>query len=434
MKKRFLTLIAFLVVGLYSNLFSGTGQNYLVRCNEKLIEVVMEDLFNPPVSSRVYVYPNVAAYEVLCLGNPQLVSLSGQIKHLPKLNLEKSNTINYSIASEFAFTTVAKKLVFTEQMIISFEQEEKNTWKKQNLDTNVINASIKYGIAAGKQIIDWLLKDNYIQVKAMERYVLQEKSSSWRPTAPEYMNALEPNWPYMRPLVMDSASQIKSIPNVVYSEKKNSECYKLSYDVYKTAKSLDTVQKTIALFWDCNPNISYSKGHITYFVHKISPGGHWIKIAGQACRNLNLDELKTAEIYALLTIGLYDAFLSCWSEKFRSHAIRPETYINRLIDPKWLPYIQTPPFPEYTSGHSVISNASSYILTRIIPQPYSYTDSSEMYIGIPPRSFKSFEDASEEAGISRFYGGIHFMPSVTNGAEQGKKVGKLVFESIKTRK
>ncbi|MES2681699.1 MAG: vanadium-dependent haloperoxidase [Bacteroidota bacterium] len=434
MKKKLFIAIAAFVLAPDEGLFSQTHKNYLVRCNEKLVEVVMEDLFNPPVSSRVYVYPNIAAYEVLCLGNPQLRSLNGQIKHLPKLNLEKTGNINYSVAADFAFTTVAKKLVFTERMITVFEQEEKNNWKKQNLDTNLINASAKFGIMAGKQIIDWILKDNYIQIKAMERYVLQEDIGCWRPTAPEYMNALEPNWPYMRPLVMDSARQIRSAPNLVYSEKKTSDFYKAAYEVYKTAQSLDTVQKTIALFWDCNPNISMSRGHITYFVHKISPGGHWIKIAGQACRNLNFDETKTAETYALLTIGLYDAFLSCWAEKFTSHGIRPETYINRLIDAKWLPYIQTPPFPEYTSGHSVISNASSYILTRVIPQPYTYTDSSEMYIGIPPRSFKSFEQASAEAGISRMYGGIHFMPAITNGAEQGIKVGKLVMEKIKTRK
>ncbi len=433
MKKKLVIAIAAFVLIPGLGLFSQTNKNYLVRCNEKLVEVVMEDLFNPPVSSRVYVYPNIAAYEVLCLGNPQLRSLSGQIKHLPKLNLEKTGEINYSIAADFAFTTVAKKLVFTERMITLFEEEEKKNWKKQKLDSNLINASVKYGVMAGKQIIDWILKDNYIQEKAMERYVLQEDIGCWRPTAPEYMNALEPNWPYMRPLVMDSARQIRSVANLVYSEKKTSDFYKVAYEVYKTSMSLDTVQKTIALFWDCNPNISMSKGHITYFVHKISPGGHWIKIAGQACSNLNFDETKTAETYALLTIGLYDAFLSCWAEKYSSHGIRPETYINRLIDAKWLPYIQTPPFPEYTSGHSVISNASAYILTRVIPQPYAFTDSAEMYIGIPPRAFKSFEQAAAEAAISRMYGGIHFMPAITNGAEQGLKVGKLIIDKIKTR-
>ena len=124
MKKRLLLISAAFFI--YSKISADTKfvDNYLYRCNEKLVEVVMEDLFNPPVSSRVYVYPNIAAYEVLAIGNSQLVSLSGQIKHLPKLKLEKEN-INYSIAAEYAFTTVAKKLVFSENMITDFEKTEK---------------------------------------------------------------------------------------------------------------------------------------------------------------------------------------------------------------------------------------------------------------------------------------------------------------------
>ncbi len=407
--------------------------NYLYRCNEKLVEVVMEDLFNPPVSSRVYVYPNIAAYEVLAIGNPQLISLSGQIKHLPKLKLEKEN-INYSIAAEFAYTTVAKKLVFSEYMIADFEKEEIEIWKNKNIDTAVIARSIEYGINAGKQLIDWVMKDNYTHIKTLQRYVLNDSTAAWKPTAPEYTNALEPNWPLMRPLVTDSACEIRPVATCAYDEKKSSDFYKQAMMVYQTSRTLDTTQKLIAQFWDCNPNISVQKAHITYFIHKISPGGHWIKIAGQACRNLNFDELKTAEVYTLVTIGLYEGFLSCWSEKFRCNSIRPETYIQRLIDPKWLPYIQTPPFPEYPSGHSIISSTSATILTQLIPQPYSFTDSSEMYINIPPRSFNSFNEAAKEAGLSRFYGGIHFMPSIINGAEQGKRIGEFILENIHTRK
>ena len=103
-------MFCLVIVSIFKVSGATTQENYLIRCNEKLIDVVMEDLFTPPVASRVHVYPNIAAYEVLCIGNPSLISLTGSIKHLPKLNLEKSD-INYSIAAEFAFTTVAKKLV-----------------------------------------------------------------------------------------------------------------------------------------------------------------------------------------------------------------------------------------------------------------------------------------------------------------------------------
>jgi hypothetical protein len=424
------SLIVFL---LCASLIINAEQNYLYRCNEKLIEVVMEDLFTPPVASRVHVYPNIAAYEVLCLGKTDMISLKGSIPQLPRLVLSDSS-VNLSIAAEFAFTTVAKKIVLSEYMITDFESVERELWLNEIKDSIILNKSIEYGKAQARLIIDWILKDNYAQVKAMEKYVLSEKVGAWIPTAPEYTPAIEPHWDLMRTLITDSSSQIKPLPNIAYSENKNSQYYKNAFALYTASISLDTTKKLIAQFWDCNPNISYSKGHLTYFVHKISPGGHWIKIAGQACKNLGFDQYKTAEVYTALTIGLYEGFLSCWSEKYRSEALRPETYINRLIDPNWLPYIQTPPFPEYTSGHSVISSASAAILTDLIPQPYSYVDSSEMYIGIPARSFKSFREAASEASLSRFYGGIHYMPSLDNGILQGAEIGQFVLQKLKFKK
>ena len=425
--KKIIVLSVFVL--LCSILHAQNDKDYLFRCNEKLIDIVMEDLFSPPVASRVYVYPNIAAYEVLAQGNAEMKSLSGAIKHLPALMLDKAN-INYSLAAEFAFTTVAKKLIFSEYMITDFEEKEIKTWATLINNDDLLQASVEYGRKAGAQIIDWMMKDNYVTVKTMQRYELQEGLDKWRPTAPEYTNAIEPNWSKMRPLVLDSCTQIRPIPPVPYSEKKDSRFYKEAMHMYQTALKLDTTQKTIASFWDCNPNISYPQGHITVFVHKISPGGHWMKITGQACRNLALNELKTAEAYTLVTIGLFDGFISCWSEKYILSTIRPETYIQRLIDPKFKPFIQTPPFPEYPSGHSVISASASTILTELIPQPYSFTDSSEIYINLPARTFPSFKDAAREASISRFYGGIHFMPALDNGANQGNEVGKLILRRL----
>jgi hypothetical protein len=153
-----------------------------------------------------------------------------------------------------------------------------------------------------------------------------------------------------------------------------------------------------------------------------------VRIACQAVANRNLDEFRTSEVFSLLALGIYEAFLSCWTEKYKSNSMRPETYVNRLISPQWKSYIETPPFPEYTSGHSVVSSASSTILTGLIKQPYAFTDSSEMYIDMPPRPFRSFREASEEASISRFYGGIHYMPALTNGIIQGNEVGAFILK------
>ncbi|MBC7688717.1 MAG: vanadium-dependent haloperoxidase, partial [Aquabacterium sp.] len=137
------------------------------------------------------------------------------------------------------------------------------------------------------------------------------------------------------------------------------------------------------------------------------------------------------QIYTMVSVGLMDAFICCWDEKFRSNRIRPETAIRKLINPAWQPLLQTPPFPEYLSGHSVISAASSVILTKYFGENFSYTDSVEVSYELPARNFISFKQAATEAGLSRFYGGIHFMDAITNGMEQGTKVGECVLQKIK---
>jgi hypothetical protein len=177
----------------------------------------------------------------------------------------------------------------------------------------------------------------------------------------------------------------------------------------------------------------HQQGHLMYATKKITPGGHWMGIVGLATRKAGLDMVGTAEAYALTSIGLFYGFISCWDEKYRSNLIRPETYINRYIDPSWTPTLQTPPFPEHTSGHSVISTASSVILTHLFGDNFAFADSTEIPYDLPVRHFESFKDAAAEAAISRYYGGIHFMPAIDYGVEQGRKVGEHVLAHVNTR-
>jgi hypothetical protein len=186
----------------------------------------------------------------------------------------------------------------------------------------------------------------------------------------------------------------------------------------------------IAKFWDCNPYVSHQRGHVMFATKKITPGGHWMGITRQACVQNSLDFTESARAYALVAIALADGFISCWDEKYRSNLVRPETYINKHIDPEWLPALQTPPFPEHTSGHSVISSAAGETLTALIGDNIPYIDSVEVEYGLPMRSFSSFRDAYQEAAISRLYGGIHYRPAIDYGIEQGKKVGALVVEKL----
>lgn len=405
--------------------------NYLVRCNLKLIDVVMEDLFTPIVASRINTYPNIVAYEVLCKKDKKLSTLASRLNQFQGISNPKGK-VDYSLSALISFTTVGKKLIYSEYMFDAFEKEELKLWLLKNRnDTVLMKNSVSYGRQVGSEVIAWMKNDNYDYTRTLSRYVLTDSLGAWIPTGPSYANALEPNWPLMRSFLFDSLSMIKAIPNVKYSEDKKSAYYKNAMALYNQSLNLDTTKRLIAWYWDNNPNILKSDGHVNYYIHKVSPHGHWIRIACQAVKNVGLDEYKTAELFTLLSIGIYEGVLSCWTEKYQSNALRPETYINRLIAPQWKSYIETPPFPEYTSGHSVLSSTSATILTALIPQPYAFTDSSEMYINMPPRKFKSFRAAADEASISRFYGGIHYMPALNNGIVQGKAVGNFVLKRLK---
>ena len=112
---------------------------------------------------------------------------------------------------------------------------------------------------------------------------------------------------------------------------------------------------------------------------------------------------------------------------FRS--IRPVTVIHRYINEKWEPLIQTPPFPEFTSGHAVISTAAATVLTSLFGENYGFTDHTEIPFGIAPRSFSSFLKASEECAWSRVYGGIHYPETARISIQQGNAIGKHVIKT-----
>ena len=135
----------------------------------------------------------------------------------------------------------------------------------------------------------------------------------------------------------------------------------------------------------------------------------------------------------MTAVALADGFIIAWDEKYRSVLIRPVTVINRYVDPDWRPLLQTPPFPEYTSAHSVVSGAASTVLTALFGEPFSFVDSTEVEFGLPARSFDSFRQAASEAAISRMYGGIHYRPAIEIGVEQGRALGQSVVDQIQTR-
>ena len=409
---------------------SGKGPDAgpLHRAEKVITDVMVHDIFSPPVASRIYLYTNMAAYEVLVKAYPGAYrSLYGQLKAFPDVPAPREK-IDGSLAAVYAYMTVGKRLIFSEAVLEDSLRLILDMY--HGLNKAIYDASLQYGKLAADSILSWADKDKYKETRKLPRYRFIKKEGKWIPTPPAYMAAIEPYWNRIRTVTLDSCSQFRPDPPPAFSTDSTSLFYQQARDVYKTGRQLTQEQKDIANFWDCNPFAVTMEGHFNYSAKKISPGGHWISITGAVCRQKGLSMLETSAVYTMVSMALFDAFIACWDEKYRSNVIRPETYIDAYIDEGWRPLLQTPPFPEYTSGHSIISRAAAVVLTSMLGDAVSFDDNTEREFGIPTRRFPSFRAAADEAAISRFYGGIHYRAAIEEGLESGEKIGQWVRQHI----
>ncbi len=402
---------------------------------DKVTEIMIHDIFSPPVASRIYAYPNIAAYEIIALADDRYASLAGQVSALsPIPEPDASKTVNLNLAALIAHIDVSRRLIFSEDKMEVFRDSLYAIWESQNEEE--FSASRDYGLQVAEHISAWMDKDNYKQTRTMPKFTVNsDDPARWQPTPPSYMSGIEPHWNKIRPFVIDSASQFKPTPPPPFSMEKGTAFYKEVKEVYDISQQITAAGDTseeiaIAQFWDCNPYVSVTRGHLMFATKKITPGAHWIGITKIASIKTNSDFAKTVYAYTKTSIAIADAFISCWDEKYRSNLIRPETLINEHIDDSWKPVLQTPPFPEYTSGHSVVSGAASIALTNIFGENFAFDDDTELPYGIPVRKFASFEEAADEAAISRMYGGIHYRTAVVIGVKQGRDLGNFVIENI----
>lgn len=406
----------------------------LRMCMENLSDVIVYDIFSPPVASRIYAYPSVAAFELMARDDERFVSMAGQLNDFDGLPVTEDEDVLLPLAALQTFNLIGDTLIFSKDKMMSFCDEFERIVKEDyGVPARVWEASNAYARLAANDMIAWMKKDNYAQTRTFTQYTVNDEKGRWVPTPPDYMAAIEPHWNKIRPFIIDSATQFIPVRPPEFTMEEGTDFYADLMEVYSVTKNLDDEQAEIAQFWDCNPFVMHHKGHVMYATKKITPGGHWVGITGLATEQAGSDFGETAEAYLWCTVALADAFISCWDEKYRSSLIRPETIINKHLDENWVPLLQTPPFPEYTSGHSVISRAAATSLTHLLGDNFQYVDSVEVKWGLPPREFESFYKASEEAAVSRLYGGIHYRPAIDNGVAQGQKVGDYIVSHLKTR-
>ena len=408
-----------------------TSNDY-IRALKHATDVMVNDATSPVAASRYYAYINLSANETVALFYKQHPGFAGKIKGLNAITIDDSliKKADAQLAPILIIYKSAARLLPSGYLLQKKIDSLKLIAKKLKLSTEKINTTVLLTDKVIEQVLKYVSADGFAKLSGLRRFTPTIGDEYWQPTTPGFMAALEPHWHRLRTFVLDSASQFACPPPNKFNRDTSSLFYKQMKEVYDISKTLSEEQSGIAMFWDCNPFALKQVGHLEFGLKKISPGGHWMGIAGIACKKEKLSLSKTAYVHSVVSIGLADAFISCWNDKYKYNRVRPITAIQKLIDRSWTPLLQTPPFPEYTSGHSVISTTAAVILTHLFGEGYSFTDDTEVEFGLTVRKFNSFFDASGEAAISRLYGGIHFRDAIENGVKEGEQIGKFFITRI----
>ena len=289
--KNFLLKVSFLLLLLMScaennGAWRSKAENpeFLHRSVKKVTDVIVHDIFSPPVASRIYAYISVAAYEAAIHQNDQFVSLAGQLNGLDAFPQPTAGQeYCYPLASVQAMLNVGRTLIFSEDKLDEFHDQVMQEFRDTGMPDDVFERSVEFGNQVAEHVNAWSAKDNYKQSRSFPKYSILDDPSTWKPTPPAYMDAIEPSWNKIRTFVIDSAAQFKPPGPTKFSTDKSSQFFKEAMQVHDTGVNLTAEQKQIASFWDCNPFVMNVKGHVMFATKKISPGGHWMNITNVAC-------------------------------------------------------------------------------------------------------------------------------------------------------
>lgn len=398
----------------------------LVTWHRLVLELVRHTAtYSPPVAARAFACLGVTAWEVLAGQAPdRRRSLAGQIAALTPPPMPGAQAHDPAAALHGALTVAVKHYFGNtgpsgQRAMRAMEARLAERLADDGTADDSLIRSGEYGRDVALHIIAWAATDGGETVENMGfpmDWKLTAGPAHWVPTSKivQQQAPLLPQWGNLRPMAMPSNTACGLTPPPDYSEAPESAFYAQAKETYDTVKSITPEQKAVARFWSDDPMLSPT------------PPGHWVSILLQIATRDSLPVDRLADALARVGIAISDAFIACWQTKFQYDLVRPVSYIRRVIDKDFEPPLNTPPFPEYPSGHSSQSGAAAKVLTAIFGEGFAFTDATHEDDGLPPRSFASFTAAAEEAAISRLYGGIHFRAAIDNGLTQGACVGEHV--------
>ena len=380
--------------------------------------------YSPPVAARAFAYLGVTVYETAASGDTGMRSLAGQLNALTPLpqrdpGAAYDDGILLQAAMAEAVANFFGNTGPTGQRAMAALRGKLGARAAEGVPPDVVQRSQDFGKALADHILAWSETDGGAAITNMGvpmTWTVSDRPGHWVPTSRivQQQAPLLPDWGRNRPLVLpDGAACPLPLPPS-YSEAEGSAFHAEAMEVYRVSQTLTGDQRATAAFWSDDPMLSPT------------PPGHWVSILLDIAARDGMDLPRTVDALARLGIAISDGFIGCWNAKFRHDLIRPVTYIQRVIDPKWEPLLITPPFPEYPSGHSTQSGAAASVLTAIFGPHFAFTDGTHVDDGVPARDYPDFWSAAREAAVSRLYGGIHFRSAIERGLDQGACIGAHV--------
>ena len=393
--------------------------------------------FSPPVTARALGYIGITLYESVLPGMPGHISLAGQLNELSSLPwAQPDEPLHWPSVANAALATMTRMMLgnTSAENKARIDLLERTMALKQaqdfdpgSLSPEISNRSETFGRLMAMAIMTWARTDGGHEAWGPPRrnqpsYVPPGGAGQWSATPPAFAPPLLPRWGQNRPFVLAAATDCPAPPPPAYSEEPGSAFYQDAQQVWNISKNATQEQRQVALYWADDPGKTPT------------PAGHWAFIANDVLKQRRASLADAALTMAQLNLAMADAFIAAWATKYALNVLRPETYVQLALDSNWVPTLMdTPPFPEYPSGHSVQSSAAAGVLERIFGENTGFTDNTHNDRGWGPRTFKDFRSAADEAARSRLFAGIHYNFGVTGGQAQGRCVAQRVL-ALKLRK
>jgi hypothetical protein len=372
---------------------------------------------------RQMAYTGIAMYESIVPGDKNYKSLAGQLNdYHPVQSLPKAADICWQASANAAISKMFNFFYSSDQMSVARFDSLESAWNQRLMNEGYSKSSIMagsdYGRAIAQGVIEWSKSDGADQ--ANNPYEVPKGEGLWEPTPPNFRPPATPYMGKCRTLVKGDVDNTIPPTPPSFSKDQNSPFYKMVDEVYQASLKLDDNQKALGMFWDDFPDTK-----------TVTAGGHWECILRTIMKDRHTSLMDGAMLYAALYITETDAAIGCFKAKYTYNQVRPVTYIQKYMNhPDWQPMIVTPSHPEYPAAHATISMSGATILTYLLGDNVAFTDDTYAYRGYKARKFNNLKEAGREAGLSRFYGGIHYKTSIEAGYAQGEKIAANVAKSL----